>query len=92
MHRLRRIPYYVLLQYVPREGSHRRRPRATTGEIVSELKPCPFCGGIAEVHGYRLWMVSCRDIACRSKGPIRGSKNEAISAWNRRAPAREGEG
>lgn len=51
---------------------------------MSELKPCPFCGGEAWlVMGSCGYMVECG--ACHIFGAIRGTKEEAIEAWNRRA-------
>lgn len=64
------------------------------GPAVSELKPCPFCGGRAVVeHSYR-WGRSYR-VRCRNK---RGqcpvcpktpydymTEELAVDAWNRRA-------
>ncbi|MBU9404028.1 Lar family restriction alleviation protein [Burkholderia multivorans] len=58
---------------------------------MSELKSCPFCSGIPRVDGYHRWMVSCLNLMCGSKGPVRRSRDEAIDAWNRRAPVSEGE-
>lgn len=60
--------------------------------MTAQLKPCPFCGGKAELwmaHGDRTaW------IACMSKCSVLVSKEyktdaEAIAAWNTRADAPE---
>jgi len=65
--------------------------------MTDELKPCPFCGGIAVVKcisdisrpGTDDWWVSCS--ICRVERPstrkseIVGTRDEAIAAWNRRA-------
>lgn len=54
---------------------------------MMELKPCPFCGGEAEVinNGYFV-DVSCKDMNCRGYADILSCKTtkEAIEAWNRR--------
>ncbi|HDR9208549.1 TPA: Lar family restriction alleviation protein [Burkholderia vietnamiensis] len=55
---------------------------------MSELKPRPFCGS-HEVQMYSGAFVSCLD--CGSDGPIMESDEQAAEAWNRRAPASEGE-
>ena len=59
--------------------------------MSEELKPCPFCGMDApdwcdESDGGGDWhFVQCRD--CESTtGHHYNSKDEAIAAWNRRAP------
>lgn len=57
---------------------------------MNELKPCPFCGGKANVYSYdpydgyqgncAVWRVMC----CKCKALIqRGTKEEAVAAWNR---------
>jgi len=56
---------------------------------MTELKPCPFCGGEAEVltaesmNGGYLFGVMCND--CRSRGDVYDTEAEAIAAWNIRA-------
>lgn len=59
---------------------------------MTELKKCPFCGGEAEAYSYdaydgyqgdlAVWRVQCQQ--CRAFIQ-RGTKEEAIEAWNRRA-------
>ena len=57
----------------------------------NELKPCPFCGGKAEliiVPGYfnkteSGWLVKCRNGCCNQMPYV--SDHDAIDAWNRRA-------
>ena len=56
---------------------------------MSELLPCPFCGGEAEMltaesmNGGYLFGIMCND--CRSRGDVYGTEAEAIAAWNSRA-------
>ena len=60
-----------------------------------ELKPCPFCGGKAELYeseAYNLktetkeknirWFVMCEQCTALTCGAL---KKKAIEAWNRRA-------
>lgn len=57
------------------------------GEITPILKPCPFCGGEAELVGNGYFFdVSCKNIKCRGCTSCLDSKTEAeaIEAWNRR--------
>ena len=62
---------------------------------MSELKPCPFCGGKAELYeseAYNLktetkeknirWFVMCEQCTALTCGAL---KKKAIEAWNRRA-------
>ncbi len=62
---------------------------------MSELKPCPFCGGEAEIVVLdRWWGDDLRDfykVACKNKKCnvivetiIEYEKKDAIEAWNRR--------
>lgn len=56
---------------------------------MSELKPCPFCGGEAEIltaesmRGGYLFGIMCND--CCSRGDVYENEAEAIEAWNTRA-------
>lgn len=62
---------------------------------MTELKPCPFCGGIGKIltikksikgkeRKYKyLSYVRCRH--CFAKSDVKDNEREAISAWNRRA-------
>lgn len=59
---------------------------------MSELKPCPFCGGEAVIANlphaaFGEWVVGCsRDNPCEIQPDVwRNSKAEAIEAWNTRA-------
>ena len=60
------------------------------GGIMNELKPCPFCGGEAELlivpansglSGTK-WVVVCKKGCCNQYPHI--SDHDAIEAWNRR--------
>lgn len=59
-----------------------------------ELKPCPFCGGEAEIVGHYIkgvpnnyqYFVRCK--RCKARPTLYGfnfkKKEKAIEAWNRR--------
>lgn len=56
-------------------------------ETKEKLKPCPFCGGNAEIKkgctfGGNFYFVKCKK--CSSEGERKYGKSEAIAAWNRR--------
>ena len=55
--------------------------------MSDELKPCPLCGGKAELvyidRHYRECFVKC--LKCKvEQGHVYRSKQSAITAWNRR--------
>lgn len=53
----------------------------------SELLPCPFCGGEAEVFAGALYEVQCRN--CYRAGTwLCDTEAKAIKAWNTRAETR----
>ena len=61
---------------------------------MKELKPCPFCGGEAELlcappaSGLKSkWLVICKN-HCANQYPHE-SAEKAIEAWNRRAEKQE---
>lgn len=49
---------------------------------MTELKPCPFCGGQAHIMHEGHWIM-CED--CQSESGYYETKEETIEAWNRRA-------
>lgn len=71
---------------------------------MDKLKPCPFCGGEAEVIPHKFfcsdlndWKTESYGVACKSCNTYGyqffGCKRHAIKAWNRRvndAPVRHG--
>lgn len=57
------------------------------GEMMSKLKPCPFCGGKAVLTLSHCqdgtYVVGCVD--CNCEMDYMETKEETIEAWNRRA-------
>ncbi len=56
---------------------------------MSDLLPCPFCGGEARIeqHEKGKWLAFCGDVyGCGTEGWYESTPEEAIAAWNRRAP------
>lgn len=60
---------------------------------MSELKPCPFCGGEGELSsgkydGKDTSYVMCKKCMCRGEfffvSPKYASEIKAVQAWNRR--------
>ena len=56
-----------------------------------DLKPCPFCGGTAEITLFLgNYMIACRECP-GSTFPCKGmTKEEVIKAWNKRGKADDG--
>lgn len=59
---------------------------------MNELKPCPFCGGVANVIDHHnddgSVSVGCNNDSClgfSGLGWLYGTEAEAIEAWNTRA-------
>ena len=75
-------------EQIAREAA-KRLDEVRAGSSKSELLPCPFCGGEAEIltaesmHGGYLSGIMCND--CRSRGDVYDTEAEAIEAWNTRA-------
>ena len=57
-----------------------RRQRENPGDMT-DLKPCPFCGGKAHIIHEGYWIMY-ED--CQSESGYYETKEEAIEAWNRR--------
>ena len=63
--------------------------------MSGELKACAHCGGRGEMDQFSPdamdeWRVICADKSCEAWGPEASTRDAAITAWNRRAPAWEG--
>ena len=56
------------------------------GELAVDLKllPCPFCGGAPELEPVDQQEVRC--MACGCQTNIEENTEDAVAAWNRRAP------
>ena len=75
----------VCLEWIP----------GTENEAIGKLKPCPFCGGEAEIvtngeltkSKYYFVDVQCKNTRCRGWSSVLDSRTrkQAIEAWNRRA-------
>lgn len=53
--------------------------------MTNKLKPCPFCGRenlIIIFDDYNNSAVFCNK--CGAEGPLKGTEEGAIEAWNRR--------
>ncbi|WP_077958218.1 Lar family restriction alleviation protein [Salmonella enterica] len=69
--------------------SHPRRWNQSEGVSMSELKPCPFCGGHAgtfttdgtEVGTYWYW-AECW--VCESRTGLYATEEKTAEAWNQR--------
>lgn len=57
---------------------------------MSDLKPCPFCGGepVVVVRGALSW-VCCSSPPCRARGKATYTPESAAAAWNTRVPCPE---
>ena len=63
---------------------------------MTELKPCPFCGGEPRIQGHTFhehsstYGVVCLDCGCETR-QFYPSAKEAEEAWNRRASDEQAE-
>lgn len=55
---------------------------------MNTIAPCPACGSPADMWGSEpgAW-VGCENARCALCGPIKDSKPQAITAWNRLSAA-----
>ncbi len=63
-------------------------------EKSDTLKPCPFCGGAAEISGELTDIgnlkdpgpirIGCNDIYCAARPVVINSREMAVNAWNHR--------
>ena len=55
--------------------------------MSNDLKPCPFCGGKANRRIVDGWeRICCTNVSCQTTGGRHVGEQDAIAAWNRRAP------
>ncbi len=54
--------------------------------MSEEIKPCPFCGGKAEMILHSNWYgyIECCNDECLACGPMGDTEKEAIQNWNQR--------
>lgn len=55
---------------------------------MTDLLPCPFCGGEAKPYDYwEKWIIECEDCEKYGHGAyvVARTEAEAIAAWNNRA-------
>ena len=59
------------------------------GKTMTELKPCPFCGGTAIINypAHNIAEVLCSRWSCRASISMGGERSldKVIERWNRRA-------
>ena len=53
--------------------------------MITELKPCPFCGGNILSVFWEIDMCRIRCKNCSTRGPWEFNEELAVEAWNRRA-------
>ena len=54
---------------------------------MSDLEPCPFCGGEAILRGHQApeFWIACNGMGCKASTEGFGGMGRAIAAWNTRA-------
>ena len=59
---------------------------------TTKLKPCPFCGGEAQLRSQKIYGGESYWVLCRkcfsTQEPYHTKAVEAIAAWNRRYPVK----
>lgn len=59
---------------------------------MSDLKPCPFCGGEAKLDIFAdMYVVHCKNYGCQCQTTAHCRKEDAVEAWNRRTGGKEKE-
>ena len=57
---------------------------------TTKLKPCPFCGGEAQLRSQKIYKGESFWVFCRkcfsTQEPYHLTAADAIAAWNRRKP------
>ena len=64
---------------------------------MTELKPCPFCGGPGQIQRYRTQKIDTFSPGCEACGfwmdplswDISWSRRQAVLMWNKRAKVNE---
>lgn len=55
---------------------------------MTEIKPCPFCGGEAKLQRFgRFYYISCENENCEClvESGYMNTEESAVESWNRRA-------
>ena len=66
------------------EREETRKILRQLNEERARIKNCPFCASGAKISEFAGWFfVMCKDGNCRANGPTKGTRDEAIEAWNR---------
>ena len=52
--------------------------------MTEELKPCPFCGGEAEVRMFTATLIFVQCKNCLAGSTAFSTDEEAVTAWNKR--------
>ena len=61
------------------------------GYWTKQLKPCPFCGRVPEIHEVEdhEYFISCRSSYCIEQRHCYRSLRSAVEMWNRRAETQD---